>query len=351
MRKVISILLVVLLLTGCTGAAQLPTDPTVPSKQSEPTDTPTVVDEGLLRGDVGTTCANVVTGTDGKLAFRDGVLYSVVGNYSAINPTFTLHTYNITTGETTSFPLKECNDPPCLLVTKDYVYYANYWSLSRCTRSGEYLGNFDDAFEQNRITPSISYLYADSSGLYYWNRGGSLCHANLYTQEHTDLMYAVECFAMNDTDIFAITSVGDTYQLRRSAKEALSFELIDLSFSPGMIYACNDALYMCEFDLTSQYPRSGLHQIIRYADGMEIRLPVYARFFQVLDDCLIYLDDTTYDNGMYSLKSYDLKTGETRLLLESAYGLAIFEDRYIYTSLMHQNVLYDWRTGEISQMP
>ena len=74
---------------------------------------------------------------------------------------------------------------------------------------------------------------------------------------------------------------------------------------------------------------------------------MYSWQYQILGDQLIYLDEIDRD----TLKSYDLNTGETKVLMERAVDFSLMEGRYLGIERIDENrhtfpAILDLETGK-----
>lgn len=314
LRKFLCIPLLLMLLTGCTAPKHV-----------------------LESGNVGTTAANITKGS-GMAAYRNGFVY-----FSTID---SLWEYDMDTGKTVKL-IENTIMPISLHATDDSVFFEVFGEprMKRITRDGKKRSVF---FERDN----------DACGCCYFNgMDAYLMRANLYyrdlrTGEETLLLEHVNDFDVDDTYIYAVVANEKPFCLLRAPKDTLQFEKIELSFDPISVFACGEELFLCSSYEEADYAQTGLrYQIIRYADGQETPLPIYGYFYQVLDNHVIYISEIASEKS--SLQAYNLDTGEIATLFESAAVFCVLDQRYI---AIERGVgaedwwLYDWQTGEISQM-
>lgn len=339
-RTVSILLLFALLLTGCTGRVN-PTEPA-----AEGTDASPMPENPFENSNNGTSCANI-TMCNGDFTYQDSIFYFIHES--------NICTYDLGTGQQSFIPIDWRPLHACLHIAADQVFFEAFESLMRIAKDGQELGLL---YSRDNMLNSDAHIYAEEQYAYIWSPNGRLLRRDLQTGEETNLLYGVVFFDMDDTAIYVTADTGEQYQLFRTEKDVISFDPIELSFSPGRVIVSGDTLYLAEYDPTSQFPDDGLHQIIRYTGGVETRLPIYANAFQVLNGQIIYIDETSCTSSthyIYSLKSYDPDTGEERLLGEEAFSmLAVFEQRYVcYHALAAGKTeyrVYDWQTGETTVM-
>jgi hypothetical protein len=133
-------------------------------------------------------------------------------------------------------------------------------------------------------------------------------------------------YFVDDNYIYVAQGDGKN-QIMRSSKDKIDFQPIPLSFYPVSVYADGDTLYLAKGGKDVQ------RQIIQYKDGVETKLPVYSWQYQILGDQLIYLDEIDKE----TLKSYDLNTGEIKVLLDRAVDFSLMEGRYLGIERVDEN--------------
>ena len=103
--------------------------------------------------------------------------------------------------------------------------------------------------------------------------------------------------------------------------DTLEPEVMPLQMAPIAVYASSSALILSSM---------GTYQLVRYADGTETPLPIYSLFYQVLDHSLIYMDEADFNSAdFYTVRSYDLETGEIQTRTDHVISLTILENRYV----------------------
>lgn len=291
------------------------------------------IPEFKLEGNNGTTCANI-TMARGTFAYRDGFIY-MVGNTGVCE-------YDIGTGKTTVIPIPIGYVSSDIIVTSDHIGY-NDNGLVAVTRDGK---TCQRIFKEEMCGE----LYIDSSTAYY--RSGTnraLYVRDLRSKEDAGqtILENVNSYHISDQNIYAICQDGERYKAVYSPKDNIAFQDIPLSFEPKLILSNGEDLYITEY--ISQQKSM---QVIKVSGGEETRLPVYAYTYQVLDGCLIYMDEKTPGNGFKRVKSYDPKTGEENILCENVSDFAILDGRYIVFK-QHEHIgsthwsYLDWETGEM----
>lgn len=271
----------------------------------------------------GTSIANIVMG-QGMFAYGNGrIYYGGVGRIYSIDPA---------NGGVEELVLANpYSHPYYLFTTEDYVgYVPEYDTLEVLALDGS---------GEKQIYQGIgsTNLYADGMQLYSDGGKEMLSRIDLNTGEITDLLPDVNTYYVDGENIYA-TQTGQGHYFLRSGKEAVDFEKVPLSFYPIKVLADGEDLYFCEGGV------GGTRQLIRYRDGEETRLPIFAYDYQILDGHLIYRDE----GNRKLLKSYDLATGDTKVLCDTLFDFGILEGRYICSLCFGGDVeIFDWQTGEI----
>jgi len=249
--------------------------------------------------------ANSVMG-NGRFAYSDGnVYYGGDGKLQA---------YNLETGtvKTTWLPDNH-NLTFDLFATDNYICYEDFRDalIAVPKEGGEPVAIYQGL--------GIHHLYADGPVVYTNNAAEYLSRINLETgKEEILLDGGANSYFVDDSYIYVAQGDGKN-QIMRSPKEEINFEPISLSFYPVTVLADGDTLYLAKGGKNE--PR----QVICYQDGVETKLPVYSWQYQILGDQLIYLDAT----GKETLNSYNLNTGEIKVLQDQAVDFAILEGRYL----------------------
>ena len=275
----------------------------------------------------GTTCANAVM-IQGKFAWSNDFIY--------INAGGEFYEFDLTTGTAVKLTEENMYWPRSLFATDRYLYWVGRGTETdeegRTTDCLQYMtkdGKKSNVFWNSG--DSCYYLYAEGTELFYTTGvGGALCCQKLPADdeempEPTVLLPCINQYYVDDNYIYAVIpanaeeNIPENY-LVRSPRQAINFEKIELSFPPAAVMADGDDLY-----IASQKP----FQLTRWQEGTETQLPIRSVYYQVLNSEIIYLDDETLNQGTFTLKSYDLQTGEICPLLEGVYDFCILENRYI----------------------
>lgn len=283
-----------------------------------------------------TTCANVVMGM-GRFEYRNNFMYFA--------DVASIYEYDMESGKTVVFPVEFPGDPQDLFVTDDYILYCGY---TKDFKSGTLSMSRDGKNTETVFVGSEGcyQLYIDGKDAYYLSgRGGNLYHQNLVEKKETMLLDRVLSYYWTEDVIYAIKDNGGTYSLMKQAKGETDFQEIPLSFSPIEILVVDEELYLSQM---------GTYQLVHYRDGVETPLPINSVKYQALDGCVVFSDESSFKNSTWTVKSYDLKTGEVKELCQSAMEFGIFENRYIIFWCRGNEgswwKLYDWNTKEIKQI-
>lgn len=275
----------------------------------------------------GTTCANAVM-SQGEFAWSNDFIY--------INAGGEFYEFDLTTGIAVKLAEGNMYWPRSLFATDRYVYWVDKAKetdeegrttdcLQYMTKDGKKSNVFWNSGE------SCFYLYAEGTELFYTTGvGGALCCQKLPVDgeempEPTVLLPCINQYYVDDSYIYAVIpanaeeNIPENY-LVRSPRQAINFEKIELSFPPAAVMADGDDLY-----IASQRP----FQLSHWHEGTETQLPIRSVYYQVMNSEIIYLEDDSFNQGTFALKSYDLQNGEIRLLLEEVFDFCILNNRYI----------------------
>lgn len=298
----------------------------------------------------GSSVSNLSTGM-GSFVYSDGYIYHGVPGYiykCDLNGTV-LDTYELS---------DEYESPNYMFATEDAIIYVNTLGLPvepedamvPTDREGHWGLRMQpkDGSSPVSICPGVEAIaaYADGDQLYTNNGGEMLSRINLVTLEQTDLLENVYSYYVDDTHIYAIQN-GDGNCYFRSRKDVIDFEKIELSFNPNKIIADGEDIYLCQWlDEEEQEKLDARYRVNLVRDGVTTNLPVYSWIYQILDGCVLYLEEETY-----LLKSYDVSSGETKSLAENVFEFAVLEDRYICIDRFNTDpLILDWETGEYTQL-
>lgn len=281
----------------------------------------------VTEGKTGTVMANSVMGT-GRFAYSDGnVYYGGDGKMIA---------YNLETGTVKTIWLPDDHNLTFdLFATENYICYED---MSDALMAAPKDGGEPVVIYQGL---GIHHLYAEGPMIYTNNAADYLSRINLETgKEEILLEGGAYRYFVDDSYIYVAQGDGKQ-QIMRSPKDKIDFEPIPLSFYPVTVLADGDTLYMAKGGKDVQ------RQVIQYKDGVETKLPVYSWQYQILGDQLIYLDEIDRD----TLKSYDLNTGETKVLMERAVDFSLMEGRYLGVERIDENrltfpAILDLETGK-----
>lgn len=291
----------------------------------------------------GTTCANAVMGL-GYFAHANDFLY-VSGDRG-------IYEYDMQSGKTLLLPIDETwfwN----LFVTQNYIYWVD------SSKGIQYMTKDGKQQSVYYTPPGLKcwYLFADEHEFFYLEgRDGDLIHQSLPlntggagTTGSDSLISHVNQYYVDESYIYAVILANEDEgapenYLARSSRESISFEKVELSFPPIAVVASGEDLF-----LSTQ----GTFQLVRQNEGKEIPLPINAVYYQVLDGHIIYADSNTYNNGQFTIKSYDLETEKITELAEDIWDFSILENRYICMKRGASNstfLYYDWQEKELVNM-
>jgi hypothetical protein len=297
----------------------------------------------------GSSVSNLSTGM-GSFVYSDGYIYYGVPGCiykSDLNGTV-LDTYELS---------DKYESPNYMFATEDAIIYVNTLGLpvepedaTAPNRDGHWGLRMQpkDGSSPVSICPGVeaTAAYADGDQLYVSNGGEMLSRINLVTLEETELLENVHEYFVDDTYIYAVQGGSETCYFR-SRKDVIDFEKIELSFDPNKIIADGEDIYLCQWlDEEEQEKLDARYRVNLVRDGVTTNLPVYSWIYQILDGCVLYLEEETY-----LLKSYDVSSGETKSLAENVYEFAVLEDRYICIDRFNTDpLILDWETGEYTQL-
>ena len=94
--------------------------------------------------------------------------------------------------------------------------------------------------------------------------------------------------------------------------------------------------------LFSLFYKSAAYRVNLLRDGESTALPVYSWFYQILGDCILYLDDETA-----ALKSYNINTAVETTLAENVFEFSVLQDRFVCIEPYNaEPMIYDWQTAQ-----
>lgn len=298
---------------------------------------------GLLsREENGSSAANLSTGMAG-FVYSDGYIYQGVPGY--------IYQWDTEGNKVKTYPLSDRYETPMyMFATEDAIVYVNHMGIA--VDPGDELIDREenwglriqpkDGSAPYSICPGVeaTRAYADGDWLYFNNGGTMLSRVNLVTREQTDLLENVYSYFVDDSYIYAIQNTQDQC-IFRSGKDQIAFEQIPLDFDPNNIVADGEDLYLCQWlDEETQKETGYRYRVNLVRDGVTTELPIYSWFYQVLDGCVLYINDDE------QLESYRMETGKTTTLAENVFEFSVLEDRYI--CIDHFNAdsgLLDLQTG------
>lgn len=277
-------------------------------------------------GNTGTTAANVVMGLGNFAYGDDGFYYSDVGH---------IYHYNPTTDKTRTYTLSnKTDDPMQMFVTENYICYTDRWSkLVALPKDGSPETVLYEGIGSGR-------LYADGMTLY--SSDGVI---NMRTGTITPWKEELIHWYVDDAYIYGVEG-SKSKSFLRIRKDTMETERIALSFAPITVLADGEDLYFTETGTGDRW------QLVHYRDGVETKLPIRALEYQILDGYVIYRCE---DEGGQKIKSYNLETGEIKVIHEDGFNFAVLENRYVCLRCADENgqgysTVLDWQTGEYKQL-
>ncbi len=279
------------------------------------------------KGKTGTAMANSVMGW-GRFAYSDGVVY--YGNDGKIIG------YDLQTQEVKTYPLvfRHSNTLE-LFATENYICYEDMGDALMAVpkKGGEAIPIYQGL--------GVTHLYADGNVLYTNNLAEYLSRIDLESGKVERLVDNVNSYYVDDNYIYVVQSGTDANYFLRSRKDEIDFEKIELSFHPVKVLADGEDLYFCRGGKNYDW------HVIRYRDGVETPLPLYAYDYQIMDGKLIYHDE----KEKWTIKTYDLQTGEIAVLQERAHDFSIMPEGYIGFTCVDGNnhgypLILNTKTGE-----
>ena len=289
----------------------------------------------------GMTCGNAVMG-GGQFAYSNGFVYFYYAN--------SIYEYDLQTKKTVMINT-ENTLPKMAFLSDDYIYYVD--SLHARTELKCITKNGKKQYSLFDFKDGIYYPFADGMDIYLLS-AGKLIHRDMSTGENRELISSVKSYYIDDSSIYVVIEENNKQGLYQSRQENIQFNKLELSFEPMLVYSTGTELYLAEKCYTPN--NQGLYtcQIIRYSTGQETRLPIYSQYYQILNNCVIYSDDNTYQNSCFTVKSYDLETGEETVLCNNVFDFCILEEKYICFRCQDNSRVWwdllDWQTGETVRM-
>lgn len=281
--------------------------------------------------------------------------FSSVDGFIYFSHIQSIYEYDLETGKTVRLEIPANVLPRNIFAATDGIYYyARYPSIEG---SGEYMLYKMTREGKNAtvVSEKCDGFCADGVYAYYKVKDKGFVRKDIATgTEQIIWKDNYFSFYIGDSSIYLIAPVDDVRTLFISPVDEISFEKVDLSFEPVSLVGDGKTVYLSTMALPNLIPSRG--QVIKYEDGVETPLPIYAQEFQLFDNHLIYKDQVTIEDSGGDVVSYDLETGETEVLCERVFDFAILEDRYICFWCMRDGsldnwwVIYDWQTGETKQM-
>lgn len=280
----------------------------------------------IEQGNTGTTVANVIMGL-GRFAYGDdGIYYGTTGR---------IYHHNLETGATKTYVLtNKADDPMQLFVTENYICYTDSWSkLVALPKDGSPETILYEGISSGR-------LYAEGMTIYCSD--GII---DMRTGTITPWVEGLILWYVDDTYLYGVEG-SESKSFLRINKETMEIERTELTFAPITVLADGDDLYFAASNADKHW------QLIRYRDGVETKLPIRAVEYQILDGYVIYRCE---DEGGRKIKSYNLETGEVKVIHENSYNCSILEQRYICLYCADDEgqsycTVLDWQTGEYTEL-
>ena len=272
---------------------------------------------GILKGlrnagENGATMENLSSST-GNFVYHNGSVYHGTFGY--------IHEYDLEGNILKAYPLSNKQERPCYMFVSEeaILYTAGVASMELSVQPKD--GSDPYTVE---LETGVSNAYADGQVLYTIGEGAILYGIDLVTLEKTELLEDVASYYVDDTYIYAVQTRNGK-AIYRSTKDEIRFEPLPLDFVPNKVVAHGDELYICRWlEETEQKQTGHRYRINLVRDGETTPLPVYSWLYQVVDGCVLYLEE-----GTNALKCYDMTTEETKLVTENVFAFCVFEDRYI----------------------
>ena len=284
----------------------------------------------IEKGSTGTTFYNNITSM-GNMLYRDGLFY--------FSEPERLFIYDPETEKLEAVALEGDLFPTYMFLTDDYLLFAASWqedlhAMDLKTREIEVvyqgLGNGS--------------LYADGMMLYA-THGGALQRIDLETGKVDILAENIARFYMDENQIVAIPKAGNAFL--RAERTDLLFEEHALSFCPADdVILDGEDIY---FKIAAPRGEANRWRLVKWNDGMETALNLQCGSGQRVNGVLYYYDSAV--NNL--LRSYNMETGERKVLFEDCGNFTIHAQRYLvvqYTLNQGWSIL-DLETGEVVSIP
>jgi len=274
----------------------------------------------LEKGGTGTAQQNTSTSV-GTFVYSDGSIY--------YGSTGCIYRYDTQGKLLQEYPLESKRVTPFyLFATEDAIAYSGDFSgLTIMPKDGS---ETETIFQDVSMTA----VHVEGTQLYTTDATRMLTRIDLVTREKTELMANVISYYVDDSYIYAIPKARENCYYR-SPKDAIAFERIELDFCPNKVIADGDSLYFCQWiEKDQREDPAQAYRVNRVQNGVTTQLPVYSWFYQVKDNCVLYRESETY-----MLKSYDLETGETEVLVTDVFEFEVLEDRYLCVDRFNQGII------------
>lgn len=281
-------------------------------------------------GTNGTTCANVTMG-NGRFAYRDGFLYMADLNG--------IYEYDMQTGKGVYLSREMPGFSNGLIVTENHIGYSDN-GLKIMSKDGK---ASETVFEKN---DGCLYLYIDGEEMFYLDAKQSLNQKDLAKNDFgACILEDVLTYHVTEEYIYAAIVDGEKYSAVYSKRAPIEFREIKLSIEPIVVLSEGENLFFSE---------ASTYQITHYVNGNERKLPIHSLYYQILDGHLIYTDENTFEDNTFSVKAYNLESGDELVLCDSVFDFCILDNRYVAFWVWEEQgqhwAYYDWQTKEMKQI-
>lgn len=276
----------------------------------------------------GTTAVNDIM-TVGMMAREGNMLY-----LSADGGIFK---YDIATGSSAFMETEENSLPRNLFLTEHYVCYTDYLY----NRYGLYLIS-KDGTKRDYVYEGISLGSMRVVGTkLYGVHGKELKCIDLESGKITTLAENVNTFYVDGQDLYVLPYEGNYFL--KSDREFRVLEKTELSFRPIAMVKNGEELFFTVGGTPAEEQRR--YQVVRYANGEEINLPIYSVRMQFLDGKLLYEADP--DSSV--VKCYDPETGETKPVQENVFDFYVCDDGMVVFHYLYNDGWGIWNSqnGEV----
>lgn len=285
----------------------------------------------LEESQTGTTAVND-TMTVGMMAREGGMIY--------LGTTGGIFQYEIETGEYAFLKTEDYSLPRNIFLTENYICYTDYIF----GRYGLYCVSKDGS-KQDYVYEGISVgsLRVVGSKLYGID-ADELKSIDLKTGEIKTLAQNVNRYFVDENYLYVLPIKGNYFL--RSNRDDVCFERFELTFQPILMVIDGGDIYFTEGGELEAGQRR--YQVIRYSNGEETKLPVYSVRMQIVNDKLVYADES--DSSI--IKTYDLTSGKTDRLQENVFDFYVYEDEIVVFHYLYSNGwgILDLENGELTKV-